>query len=144
MGQLIEEFLEKCMHNPTPSVVLTWVAFVTVVVWSPYLFPQWLSSQIFGCGMVYIIGAIGASVLERFVPPRFVSPTTPPLPSVPLLELTALGLTAAVVWIDSVRRKREKDENKLAWQKEQYRDWANAARLALWATLSLMPMVKWM
>ncbi len=139
MERLIGELFFQCMSNPSLSVVLTWVAFVTVVVWSPYLFPRWLSSQIFGCGMVYIIGAIGASMLERFA-----SPTTPPLPSVPLLELTALGLTAAVIWIDSVRRKREKDESKLAWQKEQYRDWANAARLALWATLSLMPMVKWM
>ena len=134
MERLIGELIAQCTQNPSLGGALIWLSFVTIVVWSPFLLPQRLSglaSHLFGYGMVGILAE------------RLVHLTTSPLPSLPLLELTAVGLTAVVVWVESVKHKHEKDERKLSWQKEQYRDWSMAARLALWATLALMPAVRW-
>ncbi len=135
MERLLGELVAQCMRNPSLGGALIWVSFVTVVVWSPYLLPRRLSGladHLFGYGIVGIFAE------------RLIHLTTSHLPSLPLLELTALGLTAIVVWIEAVKRKHEKDERKPSWQKELYRDWSTAARLALWATLTLMPAVKWM
>jgi hypothetical protein len=134
MERLISELLAQCVSSPSLGGMLIWVAFVTIVVWSPYLLPQRLS------GLAYHI--FGYGILGIFAE-RSIHLTSSPLPSPPLLELTALGLTAVIVWIESVKRKHEKDERKSSWQKEQFRDWSNAARLALWATLTLMPAVRW-
>lgn len=135
MERLIGELFVQFMRNPSLGGALIWISFVTIVVWSPYLLPQRLSglaAHLFGYGMVGIFAE------------RLVHLTNSPLPSLPILELTALGLTAIIVWVEAMKRKHEKDERKLSWQKEQYRDWSTAARLALWATLTFIPMVKWM
>lgn len=134
MERLISELFAQCMRNPSFGGAVVWLAFVTVVVWAPYLLPQrlhGLAMHMFGYGMLGVFAE------------RFVQLSTSQFVSVPLLELTALGLTAVVVWIESLKRKRERGEKLSDWQKEQYRDWSTAARLALWATLTLMPMVKW-
>ena len=135
MERLIGELVAQCMRNPSLGGAFVWISFVTIVVWSPYLLPQRLAGlaiHLFGYGMVGILAE------------RLIHLTTSPLPSLPLLELMALGLTAVIVWVEAMKRKHEKDEHKPSWQREQYRDWSTAARLALWATLTLMPMVKWM
>ncbi|MCS7185721.1 MAG: hypothetical protein N3B10_11665 [Armatimonadetes bacterium] len=134
MERLLAELVAQCTRNPSLGGMLVWVSLVTIVVWSPYLLPQRLSGfaiHLFGYGMVGILAE------------RLIHLTTSSLPSLPLMELTALGLTAVVVWVEAMKRKHEKDERKLSWQKEQYRDWSTAARLALWATLTLMPAVRW-
>ncbi len=135
MERLIGELVAQYMNNPSFSGAVIWVAFVTIVVWAPYLLPkrlQGLAMHIFGYGMFGVF-------TERFAHLM----TTNHFPSIPLLEVTALGWAAVVVWIEATKRKREKAENMPDWQKEQYRDWAMMARSALWATLTLMPMVKW-
>lgn len=135
MEQLICELLAYCMNNPSFGGVVMWVAFVTVVVWSPYLLPQrlqGLAMHMFGYGMFGVF----AERLVHLSINRFVS--------VPLLEVTALGLTALILWIETTKRKLERAKKLYDWQKEQYRDWSMATRLALWATLTLMPMIKWL
>lgn len=135
MERLIGDLLSQCVRNPSLGGMFIWIAFVTIVIWSPYLLPQRLSGlahRIFAYGMLGIFAE------------RCVHLTSFPLSSPPLLELTALCLTALIVWVESVNRKQEKDQRKLSWQKEQSRDWLNAARLALWATLTLMPAIKWL
>ncbi|MCX7642771.1 MAG: hypothetical protein N2116_03035 [Armatimonadetes bacterium] len=134
MERLIGELVAQCTRNPSLGGALFWASFVTIVVWSPYLLPHKLSglaTHLFSYGLIGIFAE------------RLIHLTTSPLPSLPLLELTALCLTGIIVWIDATKRKHEKDERKLAWQKEEFRDWSTAARLALWATLIFMPAVKW-
>ncbi len=134
MERLIGELFAQCMSNPSLGGAIMWVTFVTIVVWSPYLLPQRLQ----GLAMhMFVYGMLGVFA-ERII--HLTTASSVPLP---LLEVTALGLTAVVAWIESVKRKNEKSEKLADWQKEQYRDWSTAARLALWATLTLMPMVKW-
>lgn len=131
MERLISELVAQCMHDPSLGGLAIWVSFVTIVIWSPYLLPQRLSglaTHLFSYGMIGILAE------------RTMHLSASPLP---LLELTALGLTAIIVWVEAIKRKHEKDERKPSWQKEQFRDWSIAARLALWATLTFMPMVKW-
>jgi hypothetical protein len=74
---------------------------------------------------------------------RLIRLTTAPQPYLPLLEVTALGLTAIFVWLETMKRKREMTERKSPLLQDQYHDWMNAVRLALWATLLLMPVVRW-
>ncbi|MCS7266091.1 MAG: hypothetical protein NZ805_14815 [Armatimonadetes bacterium] len=134
MERLIGELFAQCVNNPSFGGAFMWVTFVTVVVWAPYLLPQrlqGLAMHMFGYGM---LGVFAERLLQL---------STSLFVSVPLLELTALGLTAVVVWIEAIKRKREKTEKLADWQKEQYRDWTTAARLALWSTLTIMPMVRW-
>lgn len=135
MERLIGELFAQCMNNPSVGGTVMWVTFVTIVVWAPYLLPQrlqGLAMHMFGYGMLGIFAE------------RFIQLDTNSFASIPLLEATALGMTAAVVWVEAMKRKGEQNQKLANWQKEQLRDWSNAARLALWATLILMPTIRWL
>jgi hypothetical protein len=134
MERLIGELLGYCLQNPSVGGMAVWGAFVTIVVWAPYFLPQRLAGfawHLFGYGMFGIFAE------------RLIRLTTSPQPYLPLLEVTALGLTAIFVWLETMKRKREMTERKLPLLQDQYHDWMNAVRLALWATLLLMPVVRW-
>lgn len=134
MERLIAEFFNYCAQYPNLGGMMVWGAFVTIIIWSPYLLPKRIvgaSQHLFGYGMLGIFTE------------RFIRLTTAPQPQIPLLEVTAVGLTAVLVWLEAMKKKQEKSERKSLSFQDQYRDWMNAARLALWATLISMPTVNW-
>ena len=134
MERLIAEFFNYCAQYPNLGGMMVWGAFVTIIILSPYLLPKRIvvaSQHLFGYGMLAIFTG------------RFIRLTTAPQPQIPLLEVTAVGLTAVLVWLEAMKKKQEKSERKSLSFQDQYRDWMNAARLALWATLILMPTVNW-
>ncbi|MGQ9462139.1 MAG: hypothetical protein ACUVTP_06010 [Candidatus Fervidibacter sp.] len=134
MERLIAEFFNYCAQCPNLGGMMIWGALVTIIIWSPYLLPKRIVEASYH---LFVYGMLGIFT------ERFIRLTTAPQPQIPLLEVTAIGLTAVLVWLEAMKKKQKKSERKSLSLQDQYRDWMNAARLALWATLILMPTVNW-
>ncbi|MER3500810.1 MAG: hypothetical protein C4295_04895 [Candidatus Fervidibacterota bacterium] len=128
MEGLLAYILTTLRAQPSVGGMISWLAFVTLIIWAPVAFPErWAKTKEGGISLIVIPFA---SLLSS-------------LPSLPLLEVTALGLTASLLWLEHRRKaQKDKDADRHPLQR-QSQDALNTVRLALWATLALMPIKGW-
>ncbi len=141
METLVFELIDTLMQQRSPVGFLAWTALVGAVIWLPDWVPDRLASitrHICGYGFFALFATAVLFPLLRSSP----TPSAPPL-----LEVTALALTALWVWSEKIRKKRRQTaQGNIAETLRQHHahDLLNAVRIALWATLSLLPAVHWM
>ena len=140
---IIASLIQQLIQHPSLQGFAIWTGIVGAMIWLPSLVPskmEGVTRYFCHLGLIGLVGATAFSLLKSF---------SLGLPSpLPLLELTALGLAAAWSWLErskerfsAVADQRGSARHPLA--RETHRDLLSAARLALWLTLSLMPVVRW-
>jgi len=128
---IIASLIQQLIQHPSLQGFAIWTGIVGAMIWLPSFVPPKMEGVTrFFC----FLGLISLVEDTEF--------------SLPLLELTALGLAAAWAWLErskerfsAVADQRGSARHPLA--RETHRDLLSAARLALWLTLSLMPVVRW-
>lgn len=151
METLMFELMDTLMQQRSLGGFLAWTALVGAVIWLPVWVPDRLASitqhpdrlasitrHLCGYGFFALFTTAVLSPLLHLSP----KPSAPPL-----LEVTALALTALWVWWEKIRQKRcqlAQSNTFETLRQSNAHDLLNAVRIALWATLSLMPAVHWM
>ncbi len=152
MERLLAEVFEVVLSRPSAMSAALWVSFVSLVVWAPVLFPPRLkgvAGYISGYGLV--------STFLCFFSLRLLAPPFQ------LLELVALGTAALWVWLEGQEKRGKKVQEGVLKKSDILsnpsqidarqpsspasnrppQDILNAVRIALWATLALIPLVHW-
>lgn len=147
MERLLQEIAASLTRHPSLQGFVIWTGIVGAMIWLPLFVPSAMQGIMRHFCRLSLIGLAGATALSSLKSFSLGAPS--PLP---LLELTALGLAAAWSWLD-VRDEGSKERFSAAADqranashllaRENRGDLLNAARLALWLTLSLMPIVRW-
>ena len=154
MVMLLQEMAASLLRRPSLEGFIVWTGMVGAVIWLPSFAPTPVQGFVRHLCQAGLVGFLLAAL---FLPVRSTAGISSPLP---LLELTALCLAATWAWLE-----RSKDRSTFlkteplrsvpssplssaslpSLQKSQShpQDLLNAVRLALWLTLSLMPVVRW-
>ncbi|GBC97650.1 hypothetical protein HRbin17_00138 [bacterium HR17] len=141
MEALLWEMVGSLTRQPSVSGFLTWTSLVGATIWLPSVVPPHLRGFVHHLCSYSLFGIVAMSAVMPLRASAIGSP-------MPLLELTALGLAAAWAWLERSPKHRAATQERStdianALQQGQRHDLLNAVRLALWATLSLMPAVHW-
>jgi len=141
MEMMLPEMLASLTRQPSVQGFVIWTGVVGATIWLPSLVPSAVQGIVRHFCHATLFGLLVATILS---PVRHSAGMGSPFP---LLELTALCLAATWSWLE--RAKDRLNTQKVApatshpLKKTHPQDLLNAVRLALWLTLSLMPVVRW-
>lgn len=138
-------------RSKSPAVALFWTAFVGTLVWLPSLGGV-VSRYRWGQSVAHFVTFLGFASLSQLAAEPFVRLALQGgglnfhwRSSVYLLHLIALGSLALWFWLHALETEREDSEGNASeiLRDLARKDWILIARLTLWLTLSLMPVVEW-
>jgi len=149
---LLQEMAASLLRRPSLEGFIVWTGMVGTVLWLPSFAPPPVQGFVRHLCQASLVGLLLAVLLP---PVRSAAGVSSPLP---LLELTALCLAATWAWLERVKERsafpkteplrgvlssEPSSSSPSPWQKSHPQDLLSAVRLALWLTLSLMPVVRW-
>ncbi len=153
MAMLLQEMAASLLRRPSLEGFVIWTGMVGVAIWLPSLVPSAIQGIVRHFCQASLVGFLLAAL---FPLEHSVAGTGS---SLSLLEVTALGLAATWAWLERMRgrgaslkmgfkaeptlREASAEAFSAVPQTSHPQDLLNAVRLALWLTLSLMPVVRW-
>lgn len=151
MEGAIFDIADLVVKSKNPLEVVLWMALVGIFVWLPSLL-SFISRYRYGQPISHFILAFGFIPIIQLAAAPFIRPILRVIGlgsywrcSNLSLHLIALCLLAIWAWLQALqaRQKGSRENVSEVVRDLVRRDWILVVRLALWLTLSLMPIVKW-